>query len=168
MHPMISRCDDWLLQDDQDDGLQNVTLFQSKHRDARYVDGCKDVKLAAFLNAPDRILSVAQVAQAKNEETKELHDHIVKLAKSSDQRCTLNLAWVTSGTLTPKAKQVADENSRKALTKDIGGNPREFNVAMKCWDLHDLHENYKMQLETDDPAKAPCDVEFELEPDLVS
>ena len=153
--------DGWLLQDDQDDPA--VTLFQSKYRQPGTTMGAKE--LAVFLNAPDRILSDVQVEGAKNEETKELHGHIVKLAKSSDQRCTINLVWVTSGTLSPKARQVAEENSRKVLTKEIGGSPREFNVTMKCWDVHDLHENYRMQLESDDPAKVPCDVEFELEPD---
>ena len=153
--------DGWLIQEEEEDPV--VTLYQSKYRQPGTTIGTKE--LAAFLSAPDRILSPAQVVSANNEETKELHDRIVKLAKSTDQRCTINLAWATSGTLSPKARQYANENTQKTLTKEVGGSPREFKITLKCWDLHDLHENYAMQLEADDSTNKHCDVEFQLESD---
>ena len=151
--------DGWLMQD-EDDG-PGVTLFQSKYREPGTSMGPKE--LAVFLNAPDRILSPDQVVNANNEETKELHDRIVKLTKASNQRCTINLVWVTSGTLSPKARLVANENAHKTISREVAGSPREFAITMKSLDVNDLFGIYKMQLDTDDPDKKPCDVEFQLE-----
>ena len=152
--------DGWLIPEPDDD--RAVNLFQAKHRQPGTTMGAKE--LAPFLNAPDRILSDSQVIHAKNEETKELHDQIVRLVAHDDRRCTLNLVWVTSGTISGAAQKVAADNSRKSLTKQIGNNTYEFSVTLDCWDLERLYQEYKMQLESDSPISSPCDVEFQLNP----
>ena len=108
--------DGWLIPDPEDDRV--VNLFQAKHRQPGTTMGPKE--LTPFLNAPDRILSENQVMHAKNEETKELYDQIVRLVTRDDRRCTLNLVWVTSGTISNAAKKIAADNTRKSLTRQIG------------------------------------------------
>ena len=153
--------DGWLIPDP--DEYSDVILFQSKHRQPGTTMGPRE--LAAFLNAPDRILSQNQVANATNEETKELHDQIIRLLTLDDRRCTLNLIWVTSGNLSAAARRVAEENSYKSLTTQIGNTTYEFGVTLDCWDLQRLYQEYKTQFESGAPDLPPCDVELQLLPE---
>ena len=139
-----------------------VNLFQSKRRKPGTTMGSAEI--APFLNAPNRILSASEVVHSRNEETKDLHDRLIRMLKESKSGCTINLVWVTSGTLSPQARRHAEENSVKTISEDVDGNPVEVEVTLECWDLADLHHQYITQLESDD-VTAKCDVEFQLEPD---
>ena len=143
---------------ESDDDLV-VHLFQSKRRQPGTSMNAGD--LAPFLNAPNRILNVQEVAASHNEETKALHDQLVALLSSHGVRCTINLIWVTSGRLTPRARTHAEERGSFSVTASIDGNPIEVPVTFECWDLDKLYEMHSTMLDSDDVTK--CDVEFQIE-----
>ena len=120
--------------------------------------------MAAFLNAPNRILNANEVAACRNEETKALHDRLVAMLATSDNRCSLNMVWVTSGSLTPAARNHAKENYPRTITTEIHGNPTELTVTLECFDLSDLRKQHDDQRESDD-SLYKCDHVFQLEPD---
>ena len=151
--------DGYFIPESDDDSV--VHLFQSKHRQPGTSMGPRD--LAAFLNAPNRLLNVNEVAASRNDETKALHDELVKRLPSRDNPTSINLVWVTSGTLTEASRRNAYENRSRRLTIDINGNPTDVQVTLECWDLSDLHEEYTKQQSSDD-ASAECDFTFQLEP----
>ncbi len=147
------------IPDSDDDSV--VKLFQSKHRQPGTT--MRSAEIAPFLNAPDRILNAKEVVHSRNEETKDLHDRIMRMLKESKLGCTINLVWVTSGTLSPQARRHAKENSVKTVTAEVDGNPVDVEVTLDCWDLSDLYQHYISLLEGDN-STAKCDVEFQLEP----
>jgi hypothetical protein len=151
--------DGWFIPEADDDRV--VHLFQSKRRQAGTTMGASD--LAAFLNAPSRIANANEVAASHNEETKNLHDRFLRILREDAAGCTVNLVWVTSGTLSPSARRHVVENSSKNITIQVDGDPVELKVTLECWDLQDLHQEHITQQESDD-ATAKCDVEFQLQP----
>ena len=138
-----------------------VNLFQSKHRQPGQSMGAAE--LSAFLNAPKRILNANEVAACRNEETKALHDRIVAMLRQGNTKCSINLVWATSGTLTPPARRHIQENRSCTITTEIEGNPTELNVTLQCWDLGDLDAQHRMQQESDDTF-SKCDHSFTIEP----
>ena len=138
-----------------------INLFQSKHRQPGTTMGPSD--LSVFLAAPARLASATQVAASRNEETKGLHDELLRLFKESNGSCTVNLVWVTSGTLSAAARRLADDNSSKNIPVEVDGDPAELHVTLQCWDIRDLYQNHKDQQQSDD-VTTKCDVEFQLEP----
>ena len=151
--------DAWYIPESDDDSV--VNLLQSKHRVPGTTMG--PAEIAAFLNAPNRIFNAEEVANCRNEETKELHEQLVKMLKSSPLGCSVNLVWVTSGTLSPTARKHAEENSSRSMTINVDGNPSEVRITLECLDLADLYQRHTTQQESDDITKK-CDVEFQLEP----
>ena len=151
--------DGYFVPESDDDSV--VHLFQSKHRQPETTMGPRE--LAAFLNAPNRVLNANEVAASNNEETKALHDELIKRLTSRDSRPSINLVWTTSGTLSRAARRTAEENRSRKLTFDIDGNPYEVTVTLECLDLADLHEQHSNQ-QTSDDRFAPCDFTFHLEP----
>lgn len=149
--------DGWLIPDTEDDTV--VYLFQSKRRQPGTTISGRD--LAPFLNVIDRVLSLDQVANCRNEETKSLHEKMIELLRRTDRVCTINLVWVTSGSLSQAARRVAVENGQRSVIKEIDGTTTEFNVGLECWDLEDLYQHYRTQVESEEEEK-PCDVEFHL------
>ena len=150
--------DGYFIPESDDDSV--VHLFQSKRRQPGTSMGPRE--LAAFLNAPNRLLNVNEVAASRNDETKALHDELVKRLTSREQLCSISLIWVTSGTLTPAARRHADENHSFKLTVSINGNPTEIAVTLECLDLSDLYDHYVNQQRSDD-FHEPCDFTFQLE-----
>jgi hypothetical protein len=150
--------DGYFIPESDDDSV--VHLFQSKHRQPGTSMGARE--LAVFLNAPNRLLNANEVAASRNDETKALFDELIKRLTSPDSRCSINMIWVTSGTLTPAARRNADENRSRRLTVDINGNPTEVTVTLECLDLSDLYDQYVNQQSSDD-ASEPCDFTFHLE-----
>ena len=151
--------DGWFIPDAEDDSV--VNLFQSKRREPGTNMGPND--LAAFLNAPNRITNAAEVAASNNEYTKELHDQLMAVLRESTLGCTVHLAWVTSGTLSDRAKSHARENATRTMTVNFNGSPIEVSVTLECLDLRDLYERYVAQQESDD-STTQCDVQFQLDP----
>ena len=151
-----SEIEGWFVPDDEDGPVMN--LFQSKHRKPGTSMGASTI--APFLNAPNRIANAAEVAASHNEETKVLHDQLIGLVKSNDLPTTVNLVWVTSGTLTQTARRHIAENSSRNITVESAGNIIELDVTLECWDLQDLYQHHVTQQESDDVDR--CDVEFEL------
>lgn len=152
--------DGYFIPESDDDSV--VHLFQSKHRQPPGTTmGPRE--LAAFLNAPNRLLNVQEVAACRNDETKALHDELVKRLKSRERRCSINLVWVTSGTISATARRHAEENRSRKLTAEISGNPMEVTVTLECLDLADLHQQHINQQTSDDRFQ-PCDFTFEVEP----
>ncbi len=135
-----------------------VHLFQSKHRLPATSIGPAD--LAAFLNAPNRILNPTEVAASKNEETKALHDQIVSLLSTHGVQCTINLVWATSGRLTPTTRTHAEERSTFTVAATIQGNPIEVPVTLEYWDLEKLYELHSTLQESDEVST--CDFTFQL------
>lgn len=119
-------------------------------------------ELSAFLNSPNRLLNANEVAASHNDETKTLHDELVKRLTSRDRHCSINLVWVTSGTLTDAARRNADESHSRKLTVNISGNPTEVTVTLECLDLSDLYDQYMKQQDSDDASES-CDFTFQLE-----
>ena len=152
--------DGYFIPESDDDSV--VHLFQSKHRQPGTSMGPRE--LAVFLNAPYRLLNANEVAASHNDETKVLHDELIKRLASRERPCSINLVWVTSGHLTPTARRNADENRSRKLTIDINGNPTEVVVTLECLALSDLYEQHSNQQSSDD-ASEPCDFTFQLEPD---
>ena len=141
-----------------------VYLFQSKRRAPGTGMGASE--LAAFLNAPNRILNVNEVGASRNEETKTLHDRLVSMlaTSGSDTKCSLNLVWVTSGALTQSARNHARENYARTITTEIHGRPTDLLVTLECFDLSDLRKLHDDQRESGD-SQYKCDHVFHLEPD---
>ena len=150
--------DGYFIPESDDDSV--VHLFQSKHRQPGTSMGPRE--LSAFLNAPNRLLNANEVAASHNDETKTLHDELVKRLTSRDRPCSINLVWVTSGTLTDAARRNADESHSRKLIVNISGNPTEVTVTLECLDLSDLYDQYMKQQDSDD-ASEPCDFTFQLE-----
>ena len=151
--------DGYFVPESDDDSV--VHLFQSKHRQPGTSMGPRE--LSTFLNAPNRILNANEVAASRNEETKNLHDELLKRLQMPNRQCSINLVWATSGRLTPAARRNAEESRSRKLTVDIGGNPIEVMVTLECLDLEDLHEQHEEQRTSDEVSN--CDFEFQLEPD---
>ena len=151
--------DGYFVPESDDDSV--VHLFQSKHRQPGTSMGPRE--LSAFLNAPNRILNANEVAASRNEETKNLHDELLKRLQMPNRQCSINLVWATSGRLTPAARRNAEESRSRKLTVDIGGNPIEVMVTLEYLDLEDLHEQHEEQRTSDEISD--CDFEFQLEPD---
>lgn len=135
-----------------------VHLFQSKHRSPGTSMG--PAELAAFLNAPNRIFNPTEVAASKNEETKALHDQIVSMLSAHGVQCSINLVWVTSGRLTPKARTHAEERSKFTVPAIIRGNPIEVPVTLEYWDLDRLYELHSTLQASDEVST--CDFTFQL------
>ena len=147
------------IPDVDDDAV--INLFQSKHRQPGTTMGA--VEIAPFLNAPSRILNASEVVHSRNEETKDLHDRLIRMLKESNFGCTINLVWVTSGTLSPQGRRHAEEHSVKTLTVNVDDNSVDVKVTLECWDMADLHRQHITQQESDD-LTVKCDVQFQLEP----
>ncbi len=152
--------DGYFIPESDDDSV--VHLFQSKHRQPGTNMGPRE--LAAFLNVPSRILNANEVAACRNEETKALHDRLISLLASVNSKCSLNLVWVTSGTLSQRAREHAKENYSRTITTEIHGNPTELMVTLECLDLSDLCQQHDAQQGSDD-SLYNCDHVFQLEPE---
>ena len=150
--------DGYFIPESDDDSV--VHLFQSKHRQPGTTMGPRE--LAAFLNAPNRLLNANEVAASRNDETKALHDELVKRLVLRENRCSINLVWVTSGAISAAARRTAEENRSRKLTFNIFGNPTDVTVTLECLDLGDLCQQHKNQQAIDDPAE-PCDFTFRIE-----
>ena len=144
----------------ESDGDSVVHLFQSKHRQPSKTMG--PAELAKFLQAPNRILKANEVAASHNEETKALHDQLVTLLGATNRPCSINLVWVTSGTLSSAARRNAAENVLNNVTVEVNGNLVEIGISLECWDLGDIYAHHTTQQESDDVA-TNCDFEFQLE-----
>ena len=150
--------DGWYIPEPNDEFV--VNLFQSKYRQPGTNMG--PAELGKFLDAPNRILNTTEVTECNNEQTKRLHDSIMKMLKSSDQGCTINLFWVTSGTLSAKARTHAEQNASKSMTVHLDSGPIEVTVTLDCLDLEDLCLRHEEIISGVDHAD-PCNVEFQLE-----
>lgn len=151
--------DGYFIPESDDDSV--VHLFQSKHRQPGTSMGPRE--LSAFLNAPKRILNANEVAASRNEETKNLHDELIRRLKEPNRQCSINLVWATSGRLTPAARRNAEENRSGKIIFEIDGNVVEVLVTLECLDLESLHKQHEEQLTSDDIAS--CDFDFRLEPE---
>ena len=147
--------DGYFIPESDDDSV--VHLFQSKHREPGTTMGPRE--LAAFLNAPSRLLNPNEVAASRNEETKSLHEELVRRLMPGDRPCSINMIWTTSGTLSRAARRHADENRSRKLTFNINGNPTEITVTLECLDLSDLYQQHANQQASDDRSE-PCDFTF--------
>lgn len=150
--------DGYFIPESDDDSV--VHLFQSKHRQPGTTMGPRE--FAAFLNAPTRLLSLNEVAACNNLETKALHDEIVTRIGSNERTCSINMIWVTSGTLSRTARRNVEANRSRKVPFNIKGNTTEVTVTLECLDLADLYEQHKNQQDSDVPAS--CDFTFQLEP----
>ena len=148
--------DGYFIPESDDDSV--VHLFQSKHRQPGTSMGPRE--LSAFLNAPNRILNTNEVAASRNEETKNLHDELVKRLRAQNRQCSINLVWATSGRLTPTARRNAEESRSRKLTVDVDGNSLEVIVTLECLDLEDLYDHHDEQSTSDEFAN--CDFDFQL------
>ncbi len=138
-----------------------VNLVQSKHRRAGTTIGVAEI--APFMESVNRILNPNEVVGSRNEETKDLHDRLIKMLKESNYGCTINLVWVTSGNLSPQSRKYAEEKGSWTVTKEIDGSAFEVKVTLECWDLARLYQQHITQRDSDDMLTT-CDVEFQLEP----
>ena len=151
--------DGYFIPESDDDSV--IHLFQSKHRQPGTTIGPRE--LAPFMNAPRRLLNANEVAASRNDETKVLHDELIKRLTDPNRQCSINMIWVTSGTLSPTARRNADANRSSKLTVDVNGNPTEITVTLECLDLADLYEQHESQQSSDD-VMTPCDFTFTLAP----
>ena len=151
--------DGYFIPESDDDSV--VHLFQSKHRQPGTSMGPRE--LSAFLNAPNRILNANEVAASRNEETKNLHDELIKRLKAPNRQCSINLVWATSGRLTPVARRNAEENRSRKIFFEVDDNPVEVLVTLECLDLESLHKQHEEQLTSDDISS--CDFDFRLDPE---
>ena len=116
-----------------------------------------------FLNAPNRLLNANEVAACHNDETKALHDEMVKRLTPRDQQCSIHMVWATSGRLSPTARRNAEENRSRKLTLDVSGSAVEVTVTLECLDLEDLHSQHENQQSSIDD-RTMCDFTFHIEP----
>ena len=153
--------DGWFIPDAEDDSV--VNLFQSKHRDPGTTMGASD--LAAFLNAPNRITNATEVTASRNEDTKELHDQLMTVLREITDTLgsTIHLTWVTSGTLSERAREHARQQASRTMSVHVNGTPVEVNVTLRCLDLQELCDLFDAHQQSDD-STLQCDVEFQLDP----
>ncbi len=119
-------------------------------------------EIAAFLQAPNRLLNTDEVVNCNNEETKALHDELVKRLISSESPCSINMVGVTSGNLSAAARRSAEGSRSRKLTLGVRGKDMEVTVTLECLDLSDLYERHNQQ--TGEASEASCDFTFQLEP----
>ena len=150
--------DGYYIPDSDDDSV--VHLFQSKRRSPGTTMATSEI--SKFLDAPNRILSAAEVAASHNEETKALHDQLVELINANPSGISLNLVWATSGSLSPAARRYVEQNGARKLNVSVDGSQVEVTVTLECWDLASLHEHHVNQ-QTSDDRTAKCDCDFQLE-----
>ena len=150
--------DGWYIPEPNDESV--VNLFQSKYRQPGTNMG--PAELGKFLDAPNRILNTTEVTECNNEQTKRLHDSVMKMLKSSDQGCTIKLFWVTSGTLSAKARTHAEQNASKSMTLHLDSGPVEVTVTLDCLDLENLYLRHEEIISGVDHTD-PCNVEFQPE-----
>lgn len=81
----------------------------------------------------------------------------------SDNKCSLNLVWVTSGTLTASARTHIKENYSRKITADIHGTSVELIVTLQCLDLFDLCQEHDALQDVDD-GSYNCDHTFYIDP----
>ena len=153
--------DGYFVPESDDDSV--IHLFQSKRRSPG--TGMGPGEIPSFLNAPNRILDTSQVAASRNEETKSLHDRIVNMISQGDGKCSLDLVWVTSGTLTTAARNnISGRSSWTVLIPvDIPGGLTEIAVTLRCLDLFDLYQEHEAQQNSDD-SSYNCDHVFYVDP----
>lgn len=150
--------DGYYIPDSDDESV--VHLFQSKHRLPGTTMGTGE--LAKFFNAPTRLLTPGEVASGYNEEVKSLHDQLVGLLEANPSGTSINLVWVTSGSLSPAARKHIEENNSRTVTVEANGNRVSITITVDCWDLTALYEHHENQQESDN-VTAKCDYDFQLE-----
>jgi hypothetical protein len=134
-----------------------IHLFQCKYRAPGTSMG--SIELAGFLEAPDKLLNPEMVVSCRNEETKTLHDNLVRLIP---QGYSLNFIWVTSGTISQQARRYAEQNASQTRTVNIGGSLFDIRASFEALDLRDLVSLFQSHLESDDVSL--CNWEFDVQP----
>ncbi len=130
-----------------------IHLFQSKHRSPGTAHG--DDELAVFYGCPSKLLDAQLVAGCRNEETKALHDHLVRLLPEG---CSLHLVWVTSGTLSPQAKHYAEARTTAELPVVIGDKSLNVKVSLEALDLRELVALFQSHLEGDELSEPMVEI----------
>ena len=135
---------------------KTIHLFQSKH----WAPGTNvpDDKLKVFRSAPEALLNAKLVAECRNEETKVLHEQLVRLIP---QEYSLRLVWVTSGTLSPRARKYAEEIAAGKQGVQIGSKYYEFDVVFEALDLRDLVALFEAHLQSGETVEPKA--EFKVE-----
>jgi hypothetical protein len=134
-----------------------IHLFQSKFRSPGTNMGSSE--LSQFLEAPVKLFNAEMVASCHNQETKTLHDILVRLVPLG---YSLHLTWVTGGTLSHQARQYADGNSTRTIPAPIGGKIYDVLVTLDASDLRDLVTLFQSHLESDETSL--CNITFDVEP----
>ena len=134
--------DGYRVEDSEEEKV--IHLFQSKHRAPGKTVGDDDITV--FLNAPEKLLNRELVAGCANEETKALHDEIVRLIPKG---VSLHLVWATSGTPSPKARKYVEENTSRTIQHNINGTSHSINVTLEAFDLTGLVTLFQTHKEGD-------------------
>lgn len=142
--------------DDTEDG-KVIYLFQSKYRAPGTSMGSKE--LSAFLDAPVKLLNPEMVVSCHNEETKNLHDLLVKLIPLD---YSLNLVWVTSGTLSLQGRAYASSLAAQTIPVPIAGTVHNAIVTFEALDLRDLVNLFQTHQESE--ALSSCNWTFNVQP----
>ncbi len=141
----IDRADDFEIDGfhvEDSDEQKVIHLFQCKH--LKPGTTIRANQLEPFYAAPSRLVDPKQIAMVKNEETKTLHDILIK---SIPQEYFLHLVWVTSGTLSPQARQYVESKMTSLETLKIDDSEIQVRVDFEALDLRDLVELYQNHLE---------------------
>ena len=150
--------DGYFIPDSDDDSV--IHLFQSKQRDPGTTMGARE--FAAFLNAPNRLMNPVEVANCRNVETKLLHDELLERMATTGREFSINLVWLTSGTLSPAARRNEEANRSRKIAIDVNGVSKEVIATLECLDLADLYHMQENFLNSDE-VRLPCDFEFQID-----
>lgn len=121
---------------------KTIHLFQCKHLKPGTSVG--DDELQKFLGAPERVVHRELIAECRNEETKALHDELVRLVPEG---YGLNMVFVTSGTFSPQARTYAETRSSTTCDLMIGGRKYTCQLALAAYDLRSLVDLFTSHLE---------------------
>lgn len=133
-----------------------VNLFQCKHLQPGTTVG--DEELQAFLGAPSKLLTPQLIAKARNEETRDLHDDLLRLIPAG---YSVRLVWVTSGNFSPRTRQFVSANANAMQSVRLGEADVTFPVSFDAYDLRDLINLFESHLEGEDIAQPNVELEVD-------
>ncbi|MDO8617128.1 MAG: AIPR family protein [Dehalococcoidia bacterium] len=133
---------------DDSEEQTTVHLCQSKHLTPGTT--VPDTDLQAFLGVPAKLLTPQLIAICRNEETRALHDELIRLVPNG---YGVHLIWVTTGTLSPRARKFAEQNASSQQTIRLGEADISFSLSFDVYDLRDLINLFQTHLEGEDVAE---------------
>lgn len=121
---------------------RTIHLFQAKHLKPGTLVADED--LDSFWNCIGRITDPDLIAECQNEETKALHDELMRLIPEG---YGFNMVFATTGTFSPQANRYAETRSSSEFEVKVGRRKYKCQVNLAAYDLRGLFDLFASHLE---------------------